>query len=166
MIFHARTSLCGLQPRRATAAVELAVCLPVIAVLIIGLLQVGRIVQVTAILNNAAREGGRNASTGTNTYANVQTVVQNYLTNAGITNQTGLTISVNNVTQGNAGPNYNPSAANWMDQLQVTVTLPLSNVSLAPVNLLPASTVLSAQAVWFSNQDQAYPTTITPPSGS
>jgi Flp pilus assembly protein TadG len=92
------------QPRCATAAVELAVAMPLIIVLLIGLLEVGRIVQIMEILDNAAREGARSASTGTNTYATVQTTVANYLTNAGITNQSGLTVTVYDVTQNNSGP--------------------------------------------------------------
>ena len=85
------------------------------------------------IVCNAAREGARKASTGVNTYADVQTTVANYLTNAGITNQTGLTVTVYDVTQGNSGPQFDPSTATWLDQLQVTVTLPYSNVQLAPL---------------------------------
>jgi len=154
-------------PRRATAAVEMAMVAPLVASLLFGLLEVGRMVQVNQILSNAAREGARNASTGINSYASMQTVIQNYLTNAGITNQTGLTISIYDVTQGNSGPQFNPSTAAWCDQLQVVVTLPYSTIQLAPgLNIMPESTVIYAQAVWFSNQDQAYPSTIVPPSGS
>ena len=153
------------QPRYAVAAVELAVCLTFVAVLLVGLLQVGRIVQINEILSNAAREGARQASTSLNSYSAVQTTVANYLTNAGITNQSGLTVTVYNVTQSNSGPQFDPSTANWLDQLQVTVTLPYSNVQLVPLPSAPG-TVISAQAVWFSNQNQAYPTTITPPPGS
>src|SRR5271167_304355 len=116
------------QPQRGIAAVELAVVAPLVACLLVGLLQVGRMVQVNQILTNAAREGARKASTGVNTYADVQTTVANYLTNAGITNQTGLTVTVYNVTQGDSGPSFDPSTANWLDELQVTVSLPLSNV--------------------------------------
>ncbi len=47
----------GHQPRRATAAVELAVVMPLIIILLTGLLEVGRMVQISEILNNAAREG-------------------------------------------------------------------------------------------------------------
>ena len=90
------------------------------------------------IVCNAAREGARNASTGINTFANVQTVVTNYLTNAGITNQTGLTMTVYDVTQGNSGPQFNPSTADWLDQLQITVSLPFSNVQLTSLNFLPS----------------------------
>ena len=153
------------EGRRATAAVELAVVAPLIAALLVGLLEVGQMVQVNEILSNAAREGARKASTGINTYADVQTTVANYLTNAGITNQNGLTVTVYDVSQNNSGPQFNPSTAGWLDQLQVTVTLPYSNVQLSPFLTRP-TTVMSAQAVWFSNQDQAYPTTITPPAGN
>jgi len=153
------------QPRCGTAAVELAVVAPLVVGLLVGLLEVGQIVKVNQIVSNAAREGARMASTGLNTYANVQTAVANYLTNAGITNQSGLTVTVSDVTQGNSGPQFNPSTANWLDQLQITVTLPYSNVQLAPLPI-PPNTVISAQAGWFSNQDQPYPTSITPPSGS
>ena len=66
----------------------------------------------------------------------MQTTVANYLTNAGITNQTGLTVTVYDVTQGNSGPQFNPSTANWLDQLQITVTLPYSNVQLTPLTYL------------------------------
>jgi Flp pilus assembly protein TadG len=153
------------QPRCGTAAVELAVVAPLVVGLLAGLLEVGQIVKVNEIISNAAREGARLASTGVHTYADVQTTVANYLTNAGVTNQSGLTVTVSDVTQGNPGPQFNPSAANWLDQLQITVTLPYSNVQPAPLLLIP-NTSISAQAVWFSNQDQPYPTNITPPPGS
>ena len=165
MKIHPHSSQRGFQRRCGTAAVELAVVSPLILILLVGLLQVGRMVQVSQILNNAAREGARKASTGVNTYADVQTTVTNYLTNAGITNQSGLTVTVYNVTQGNSGPQFDPTTANWVDQLQVTVTLPYSNIQLVPLTP-PQTTVLGAQAVWFSNQDQAYPTTVTPPAGN
>jgi Flp pilus assembly protein TadG len=151
--------------RRGVAAVELALVMPVVLILLVGLLEAGRIVQVSAIVSNAAREGARKASTGANTFADVQTTVVNYLTNAGITNQTGLTVTVYDVTQGNSGPAYNPSQAISLDQLQITVTLPYSNVQLTQFPNAP-TTLITGRAVWFSNQNQAYPTNITPPSGS
>ena len=121
--------------------------------------------QVSSIIANAAREGARKASTGANSFADVQTTVANYLTNAGITNQTGLTVTVYDVTQGNSGPQFNPSLAISLDQLQITVTLPYSNIQLTQFPNAP-TTLITGRAVWFSNQNQAYPTNITPPSGS
>ncbi len=164
-----QVSLCSpnrsFQPRCGTAAVELAVVAPVVVSLLIGLLELGQLVRIKQIVSSAAREGARTASTGVNSYADVQTTVVNYLTNAGITNQSGLTVTVSDVTQGNPGPQFNPSTASSLDQLQISVELPYSNVQPAPF-LTPPSTVIGAQAVWFSNQNQPYPTSITPPSGS
>jgi Flp pilus assembly protein TadG len=164
---YVRSSHQRFQPRAGVAAVEFALVAPLVICLLLGLLGVGQMVQVKQIVSNAAREGARKASTGVNTYADVQATVANYLTNAGITNQTGLTVTVSDATQGNPGPQFNPSTANWLDQLQVTVTLPYSNVQLAPLPVAP-NTVINAQAVWLSSQDQAYPaaTSITPPSAS
>ena len=158
-------SQCRSHRRSGVAAVELALVTPLVLILLVGLLEVGRIVQVTAIVSNAAREGARKASTGANSFTDVQTTVANYLTNAGITNQTGLTVTVFNVSQGNSGPQFNPSQALSLDKLQITVTLPYSNIQLTQFPNAP-STVITAQAVWYSNQNQAYPTNITPPSGS
>jgi Flp pilus assembly protein TadG len=151
--------------RSGVAAVELAVVSPLVLVLLVGLLQVGRMVQANEIVSNAAREGARKASTGANSFTDVQSAVANYLTNAGITNQSGLTVTVTDMTQGNAGPQFNPSTANCLDQLKIIVTLPCSNIQLALFPNAP-SAVISAQAVWLSNQNEPYPTNITPPPGS
>jgi Flp pilus assembly protein TadG len=162
------TTRCRFQRRRGVATVELAVVLPFLLILLLGIWEVGRLVQISQIVNNAAREGARKASTGINTYSDVSTTVTNYLTAAGITNLSGLQIQVFNVTQGNAGPSYDPSQATQLDKLQVTVSLPLSNVRWALVNMLitDPNTQITATAVWLSNQDLAYPTSITPPAGS
>ena len=50
--------------RRGVAAVEAALLLPLALLLMLGTWEVGRMVEVSQILNNAAREGGRSASTG------------------------------------------------------------------------------------------------------
>ena len=153
------------QPRRALAAVELALLMPLLLTFLLGVWEVGRLVQINQIIDNAAREGARKASTGVNTYADVKTTVSNYLTNAGITNLNNLTVQVYNVTQSNAGPTYDPSKAACLDQLQINVALPFNNVRWIGLLFLVTDpgTQMNAQAIWLSNQDQSYPTTIVPP---
>jgi len=155
----------GPHLRRGLAAVELALLMPLLLTFLLGVWEVGRLVQINQILNNATREGARKASTGKNTYADVQTTVSNYLTNAGITNLNGLTVQVYNVTQSNAGPNYDPSKATCLDQLQINVSLPFNNVRWIGLLFLVTdpSTQMNAQAIWLSNHDKDYPTTIVPP---
>src|SRR5262249_8726464 len=84
------------QRRRGAAAVELALVLPLIIILLTGIWEVGRMVEVQQILSNAAREGARQASTGQITNADVEQVVVQYLNVAGIP-----TANIN--TTGNTG---------------------------------------------------------------
>src|SRR5271165_5716575 len=71
----------GRRPRRrrATAAVELAVVLPLILTMLIGLWEVSRVVECQQILFNAAREAARQAATGQYTNTQVQQVALAYL---------------------------------------------------------------------------------------
>jgi Flp pilus assembly protein TadG len=57
--------------RTAVAAVELAVCLPLILLLFAGLLEVSRIVDVQQVATNGSREAARDASLGQLTLAPV-----------------------------------------------------------------------------------------------
>src|SRR5947209_6013610 len=74
----------GSPSRRGTAAVELAVCLPFLMILLVGVWEVGRMVEVKQLMCNAVREGGRQAATGTQTTAQVKQYVVNYLNTNGI----------------------------------------------------------------------------------
>lgn len=160
--------------RRAVAAVEFALLFPIILLLLGGIWEVGHLVEVNQILTNAAREGARQASTSQKHYSDVNTAVTNYLNDAGITNLSGLTVQVQNLTTGDTGPgsdgqgvaDYDPTNASNMDRLQVTVTLPFSNVRWLALSVITNSnTTLNGQAVFRSLADQSYPGTITAPSG-
>jgi Flp pilus assembly protein TadG len=63
--------------RHATAAVEFALCLPLLLTLLLGVWEVGRIVEVNQTLWNSSREAARDASLG---QSNLQTVANNLLT--------------------------------------------------------------------------------------
>ena len=64
--------------------VELAVLLPVIMLLVIGMLEASRMCVVAQVLTNAARDGCRVAASVGKTSANVTTRVDAALTSAGI----------------------------------------------------------------------------------
>jgi Flp pilus assembly protein TadG len=135
--------------RRGTAAVELAVVLPLLVLLLLGIWEVGRLVEAQQLLSNAAREGGRQASTGKKTTAEVQQDVLNYLAKAGV-NTTGATVTVTNLTDSTRS---DPTTAQQMDQLQITVTLPFDNVRWALVNHIVSGTTLTGSATWYSMRD-------------
>ncbi|MFO0813816.1 MAG: TadE family protein [Gemmatales bacterium] len=108
------------RKRAGVAVVETAVLLlPIFVMTLFGVWEVGRLVQLQQIIANAAREGARQASTGSRSSSSihpeipfnpnyeVQLAVRNYLINSGIPMTYGspavpvpYTIRVQNVTTG------------------------------------------------------------------
>jgi len=86
------------RERPGIAAVEFAVIMPVMALLIIGLWEVGRMVEVQQYLVNSVREGARQASTGVKTTDQVKQVVVTYLTQKGLTSVTAANVTVTSVS--------------------------------------------------------------------
>ena len=145
--------------RRGAAAVEMAVSSLVLAPLLVGMWEVGRIVEVQQILGNAAREGGRQASTGQLTAAQTQQVVTNYVKNAGLPTQ-NVSVTVQDLTS----PGTDPSLATQFDQIKINVTLPYKDVRYVALQLVTNSaTNLTASSMWFSMRDKNYPNPFTPP---
>jgi Flp pilus assembly protein TadG len=145
--------------RHGVAAVELAFLLPSVLVpLLFGMWEMGRLLQAQQVVANSVREGGRTASTGQFTTAQVQQVVLNYLQNGGISTTGVSTPTVTNLTRGG-----DVSAAQQLDQLQIQVSVPYSNVQWLATNwILPSGTTMSASVTWMSmvNVPLVVPTTI------
>ena len=149
------------KPRRGIAAVELALVIPFVLALLLGVWEVGRLININQILSNAAREGARKSVTGQVSTAQVQQTVINYLNNAGLPTANAV-VTVSDLTS----PGTDPSNASQLDQIQVSVTMPFADVRWVALYLVTNSTTqLSGQAVWCCIKDQAYPTTLTSPPG-
>lgn len=73
------TNSCKPARRRGTATVEFAVIAPVFFLLVLGIIEIGRMTMVQEILINAAREGARMAIVPGKTDAQVTTTIDNYL---------------------------------------------------------------------------------------
>jgi Flp pilus assembly protein TadG len=146
--------------RRGTAAVELAVVLPLLCLLLVGAWEVGRLVQVKQLLCNAVREGGRQAATGTVSAATVQQYVVNYLT----TN--GIAVSTSDVTfQNLSQPGLSdPTMAGQMDRLRVSVTVNYSSFRWSMLSQITSVSSLSASADWFSMMDSPLTVNTTIPA--
>jgi len=129
-------------------------------ILLFGLWQIGRIVEVMQVMDNATREGARLASqaqiinqTGAFTQIqanaglpNVQDTVREYLVANGVV----AASQVNDVTvtfQFLTGDltRTDPYQGNQGDLFQVTVTLPTQDINWTPISL---SGNLTAQTVW------------------
>jgi Flp pilus assembly protein TadG len=145
--------------------VEFVVVLPILMTFLVSLWEVGRLVQVSQILNNAAREGARQAASGKMTNAQVQLVVCEYLKDAGLPDYTAS--PANQVTVSDlTNPGTDASAASQLDQLEVTVNIPFSAVRWSSLGLVTGpNTTLNGQATWCSSVDQVYPTNVTAPAG-
>ena len=93
------------------------------------MIEFGRAVMVQQILTNASREGARVAVLDGATGSGVQSTVNTYLTNAGIS---GTTVTVNPT---------DPASAGYGQPVTVNVTVPFSQVSWVPLPRIPFSTI-------------------------
>ena len=135
--------------RRGAAAVEFAIVAVFLAPLLIGVWEVGRMVEVQQYLSNAVREGGRQASTGIRDVNAVKQTVVNYLA------QNGITASVSEVTVTNETDKTrsDPRTAKQLDRFRVTIKIPFDRVRWILLNQITTTKELSATADWYSMRD-------------
>ena len=120
------------ERRRGTAAVEMALTLPIFISAVLGIVELGRGIMVCQMLETAARNGARLAIIDNTTNAQVTSTVQTFL-------QTTANIAPGNVTISIAdNGNGSASLANAAtgDTISVTVTVPFADVSWLPPNFL------------------------------
>jgi Flp pilus assembly protein TadG len=153
--------------RRGSAAVELALTLPLIITMLSGLWEMGRALEVQNLLANGAREAARQASTGQYTNAQVQQIALNYI-KAGLNDTNGtltthLSVTVTNLNS----PGSDATAAVSLDPIQVSVSIPFKDVRWINLPLVTSdATMLSTAVTWICLKDVAYPTTTPqPPTG-
>lgn len=164
------------RPRRGVAAVEFAVVAPVLFTLMLGVWEVGRLIQITALVQNATREGARLASQGqiinlTGNYTQVQvntgspnvvTTVQNYLTAAGLSNTSGLSVTFQFIDGDTA--KTQPYQGSKGQRFRVTTTIPFSNFKWTVLSVVGASQV-SASVDWVSMADAPFVLDTSIPTG-
>ncbi len=122
--------------RLGVAAVEFAVIAPVFFLLILGMIEFGRMVMVQQVITNASREGARIAVLDGTTGSEVLVAVDNYLSSARIG---GATVTVDPT---------NPNAANYGEPVTVSVSVPFNQVSWLPSSFFGnEGTVLAAATV-------------------
>ena len=134
---------------RGAAAVEFALVLPMLIAMLLGVWDFGRLVAANQILTNAAREGGRQASTGNVSTAAVQQTVVNALNRGGVSTA-NLTFSLVNTTNSSRS---DPTTATQLDQFQLVVTLPSNNVRMIVLSKLLGTNTLSTTSTWASMND-------------
>jgi Flp pilus assembly protein TadG len=103
--------------------VEFAVVAPLLFLLVLGIVEVGRALMVQQILTNGAREGARKAVLPGATDTEAYQTIDGYLSNAGIQ---GYTRQVS----------PSPGGALAGTPIKVTVSVPYDNVSWLPSGAL------------------------------
>lgn len=108
--------------RRGAAVLEMAFIAPIFFMLIVGIIEFGRMLMVQQVVTNASREGARRAVIETSTVQEVKALVQTYMTNASIS---GATVTVD-------PPDLN--TPNSGDTVTVTVSVPYNSVTWFPTS--------------------------------
>src|SRR5262245_40847208 len=92
--------------RRAATLTEVAVVILVCLLLICAVYEYGRFLMVRELVDNAAREGARQAASGTNVYttAGIQNTVLQYLANQQVRNASGQPLQAADVEVYRADP--------------------------------------------------------------
>ncbi len=170
--------------RPGIATVEFAVCLPVIAFLLLGLWEVGRMTEVQQVMWNSTREAARDASTG---QANMLAVVANlqlYLQNAEPTafgsghststiapvvampaNTTGYTVWDNTknrelftmtFTDVTTPSISDPTGMAQLDNYQIGVQVPYASIGWIPVAYITGKSRIYASVNWASMVDSPF----------
>jgi Flp pilus assembly protein TadG len=115
--------------------VEFAVVAPLFFLLILGMVEFGRMMMVQQIITNASREGARVAVLDNTTTSDVTTAVQNYLTGGSVQ---GATVTV--------VPDP-PNTAGYGQPVTVTVRIAFNEVSWLPSPMFLGSKTLEASTV-------------------
>lgn len=127
------------QKRKGAAVVELAVVTPFLAMLVLGVCELGQSLRVSSILAEAGRNACTAAASPGGSNSQVTSQVTTSLANAGLNaDSASVTVYVNGV----AGADV--SAANRLDKVTVSVSVPWKSVNLSGTSAyFMSSTTLS-----------------------
>jgi Flp pilus assembly protein TadG len=125
--------------RPAVAAVEFAVILPLLMILILGMFELSRVLLVKETLSNAAQQACRTASRQATTNSDVAQEVTDVMSAAGI-NSSSVTIQVNDAAS-------DVATAKRFDKVSVRVSVPVSQVFWVSTIFVSGSTIESETVV-------------------
>ena len=123
------------KKRRGAAAVEFAVVSPILAIVVIGVVDVGRAVMVQQMLTNAARDACRTAVLDSASASDVISQCETYLASASVPGASA-TIDPNPLTAADDG-----------DPVTVSVSVPFSSVSWLPTSVFLNGVTLEGSVV-------------------
>ena len=122
------------RDRKGAAVVEFAVVAPVLIMLLLGMIECGRMIMVQQSLTTAVREGARSAIIEGTSDSTAKNVVESFLAGVGVS---GTSITVT--------PSNTDSMAHGQP-ITVSVSVPFSEVSWLPNPFFLKNTTLSSTA--------------------
>ena len=140
-----------LRGERGQALIEMALTLPLLLLICVGIFEFGRAYQTWEVLTNAAREGARVAVLPTGGPDAVDARVREYLSMGGLTSDSTVQVDVNPAS-------VSIGAAGTSSASQVVVTYPFSFFVLNPIadlvssNSLASAMLLSASVTMRNEQ--------------
>jgi len=135
------------QNRRGASVVEFAIVLPLFLVIVLGIIEFGRAMQVSQLVTNVAREGARRAIIPGSTNTDVQTSITTFLKETLNVDGANVTITITVTPASGTGiPGSTLADAQQGDQVTVTVSVPFDQVALLPGKFL-SSTNLTGQCI-------------------
>jgi hypothetical protein len=172
------------QSRVGTAAAELAICLPLIFLLLAGVWEVGRITEVHQVMWSSAREAARDSSLGDSDLLVITGNLTVYLQSAEPTafggghttsvrppvvslpaDTTGYTVwddtadrELFTITYTNlTDPSIaDPTGARQLDRYEVGIQVPYASVGWVPVARITGATRLYTKVTWVSMVDAPF----------
>lgn len=118
--------------RRGAALVEMAVCLPVLVMIVLGIIEFGRGMMVSELIYDGARVGARQAILASSTNDSVTQSVNTFLQATTVNAQAAtITIAITPAA-GNPDPANQIASAHTGDVCTVQVQIPYDQVSYIP----------------------------------
>jgi Flp pilus assembly protein TadG len=121
------------RTRRGAHLVEFALVAPLFFLFVLTIVDIGRGMMATSLLNNAARAGCRTGVLRGKANSDIQTAVTQTLNGQGMSGTT-LTVTVN-------GAVADASTANTKDLIAVSLSTPVANVTWLPAALFVKGTL-------------------------
>jgi Flp pilus assembly protein TadG len=141
---NAKRTLTAQQGRRGAAMVELAVCLPLLVMIILAIIEFGRGMMVAELLNDAARVGVRQAILAGSTNTAVSQTITNFVQSTNVNSQ-AITVTITvTPAAGNPDPANQIANAHLGDVCAIAVRVPFDRVSYIPGTYLAGNTLKGA----------------------
>lgn len=127
--------------RRGAALVELAACLPVFMLTLIGIVEFGRAMSVAQLLNAAAREGCRAAIIDGSTNTAVKTQIAQQVASTVKCSDQDVTVTIAVTSNATGAQLSDVSVAQPRDLITINATVPQSKCSYALSRWLEGKTL-------------------------